>query len=156
MLSTEQCEEILDIEYIKFSTFFTLNCQMNTLEIPCKKLTISLSETQKRLLICLTKKINNKRDIINIVWYENHQYVRDNNYHQLVFQLRALLQRNQLPAKILITVPYYGLKLNEPLMKTIESEDLNQNIHSGVENEKITSVRHSKTSLRQWFWNAIR
>ncbi len=102
MLSVEQCEKILDIENIHYGTFFNLDCQMNTLEIPCKKLTISLSETQKRLLICLTQKINNKRDIINIVWYENHQCVRDNNYHQLVFQLRALLQRNQLPLTYLL------------------------------------------------------
>ncbi|MFJ1493427.1 winged helix-turn-helix domain-containing protein [Erwinia amylovora] len=155
MLSVEQCEKILDIENIHYGTFFNLDCQMNTLEIPCKKLTISLSETQKRLLICLTQKINNKRDIINIVWYENHQCVRDNNYHQLVFQLRALLQRNQLPTNILITVPYYGLKINEPLLRKIEAEALHHYPAPLASQNNVTD-KDNKPSLKQWLLNAIR
>ncbi|MTD27378.1 winged helix-turn-helix domain-containing protein [Erwinia sorbitola] len=156
MYSVEQCEEILDIEHIEFNSLFTLDCQMNTLYVPCKSLAIPLSETQKRLLICLKNKINNKRDIINIVWYENHQCVRDNNYHQLVFQLRALLKRNQLPAKIIITVPYYGLKLNEPLMQKIELESLPDQSAIQPVSEKNTAGKDHITSLRQWFLNALR
>lgn len=155
MLSVEQCEKILDIENIHYSTIFSLDCQMNTLDIPCKKLTISLSETQKRLLICLTQKINSKRDIINIVWYENHQCVRDNNYHQLVFQTRALLQRNQLPTNILITVPYYGLKINEPLLRKIEAEAMNTADSPHLVQDNLTD-KNNKPSLKKWLLNAIR
>lgn len=113
MLSTEECIEILNHDILELSGGVTLDCNMNMLEIPSREINISLNESQKRLLICLVKKVCNKRDIINVVWYENHQRISDNNYHQLTFQLRALLQRNNLPANLLVTVPYYGLKLNE-------------------------------------------
>ena len=157
MLSVQQCEKILDIDHIHFDNILTVDCQLNTLNIPSRRLSIPLSETQKRLLICLLTNINNKREIINIVWYENHQYIRDNNYHQLVFQLRALLQRHQLPGDILITVPYYGLKLNKPLLMKIEAESRHNDF---CESSAVKAVEKkdklNRPSLRQWFLNAIR
>ncbi|MBN1084713.1 helix-turn-helix domain-containing protein [Erwinia aphidicola] len=157
MLSVQQCEKILDIDHIHFGNVLTVDCQLNTLNVLSRKLSIPLSETQKRLLICLLTNINNKREIINIVWYENHQYIRDNNYHQLVFQLRAHLKRHQLPGDILITVPYYGLKLNKPLLMKIEAESRrndfreNSTVKTAVKIDKL-----NRPSLRQWFLNAIR
>ena len=119
MLSTEECIEILNHDVLELSEGVTLDCNMNILEIPSRELNIALNESQKRLLICLVKKVCTKRDIIYVVWYENHQRISDNNYHQLTFQLRALLQRNNLPANLLVTVPYYGLKLNESQWKML-------------------------------------
>lgn len=122
MISTEECIELLNHDTLELFDGIMLNCNVNTLEIPSRDISIVLNESQKRLFICLMKKVCTKRDIINVVWYENHQRISDNNYHQLTFQLRALLQRNNLPANLLITVPYYGLKLNENQWKSIISE----------------------------------
>lgn len=119
MFSTEECIEILNHDTLELSEGVIVNCNTNTLEIVSRQLIIDLNEAQKRLLVCLIKKVYTKRDIINIVWYENHQRISDNNYHQLTFQIRALLHRNNLPANLLITVPYYGLKLNENQWKTL-------------------------------------
>lgn len=122
MLSVEECMELLDVDILCFEEFMLIDSNANTLDIPTMGISLALNESQKRLMVCLIKKINAKRDIINIVWYENHQRISDNNYHQLTFQLRALLQRSGLPANLLVTIPYYGLKLNESLWRTIVKE----------------------------------
>lgn len=122
MLSVEECMELLDVDILCFEEFMLVDSNANTLEIPTMGISLALNESQKRLLVCLIKKVNAKRDIINIVWYENHQRISDNNYHQLTFQLRALLQRSGLPANLLVTIPYYGLKLNESLWRTVIKE----------------------------------
>jgi len=142
MFSTEECIEILNHDMIELYDGIIINCNENKLEIPSRDICISLNESQKRLLVCLKEKICTKRNIINIVWYENHQRVSDNNYHQLTFQLRALLQRNNLPKNLLITVPYYGLKLNEKQWLSITDEDncLTTQITSGHNTiEKIST-----------------
>ncbi|MGV3345371.1 transcriptional regulator [Enterobacteriaceae bacterium LUAb1] len=118
MLSEEKSSLLLEIETLQFEDIFSVDCFLNILTFHKKPITISLNEAQKRLLICLVNKINDKRDIISVVWQENHNRIRDNNYHQLVFQIRALLQRHGLPANLIITVPYYGLKLNDPLLRS--------------------------------------
>ncbi|HCK00072.1 MAG TPA: hypothetical protein DHV72_08600 [Serratia grimesii] len=120
MLTREQCREIVDAGLLSCQEAFTLDCRVNRLTLHANSVTLTLSESQKRLLVCLVKGINCKRQIINIVWYENHRRIGDNNYHQLVFQLRALLKQHQLPAQLVLTVPYYGLKLNEPLLNSLQ------------------------------------
>lgn len=138
MLSVEECMELLDVETLCFEEFMVIDCNMNTMAIPSMGITLDLNESQKRLLICLIKKVNAKREIINIVWYENHQRISDNNYHQLTFQLRSLFQRNGLPANLLVTIPYYGLKLNENLWRTVVRDS-----HSDVakDEKKITLAK---------------
>ncbi|QBC03368.1 winged helix-turn-helix domain-containing protein [Enterobacter cloacae] len=121
MLSSEQCKETLDAGLLTYQDVLTLDCKSNTLTFPHQQKHLILNEMQKRLLVCLIKGLTCKQKIINIVWYENHRRINDNNYHQLVFQFRALLKQHQLPAKLIITVPYYGLKLNEPLLETFKS-----------------------------------
>lgn len=137
MLSTEECIEILNYDTLELSEGVFINCNTNTLEITSRQLSIDLNESQKRLLVCLTKKVYTKRDIINIVWYENHQRISDNNYHQLTFQLRALLHRNGLPDNLLITVPYYGLKLNEKQWKIL----------AGDQTENVTPEKEERTAV---------
>lgn len=137
MLSTEECIEILNYDTLELSECVFINCNTNTLEITSRQLSIDLNESQKRLLVCLTKKVYTKRDIINIVWYENHQRISDNNYHQLTFQLRALLHRNGLPDNLLITVPYYGLKLNEKQWKIL----------AGDQTENVTPEKEERTAV---------
>lgn len=138
MFSTEECIEILNHDTLVLSEGVIVNCNMNTLEIASRDIIINLNESQKRLLICLTKKICAKRDIINIVWHENHQRISDNNYHQLAFQIRALFSRNNLPDNLLVTVPYYGLKLNEDQWKVLSAKNTVTPIAS--ENKNIPHV----------------
>ncbi|WP_455817640.1 winged helix-turn-helix domain-containing protein [Pseudomonas cerasi] len=126
MLSAEECKALLDCDILFFEDCLILDCNINKLEAPALNMTIMLSESQKRLMVCLLKKINCKRKIINIVWYENHQRISDNNYHQLTFQLRASFQKNNLPDNLLITVPYYGIKLNENICRTLTMKNLTE------------------------------
>lgn len=112
----EECIQLLSDETLTYNELFTLQCSVNKLVIHASQQTVTLSEGQKRLLVALLKGINCKREIISLVWYENHQRISDNNYHQLIFQLRALLQRHNVPGDLIITVPHYGLKLNESLL----------------------------------------
>ncbi|AJI81483.1 putative transcriptional regulator CadC [Yersinia enterocolitica] len=116
MLNREECIQLLSDETLAYKDIFTLQCSINKLVIHTSQQTITLSEGQKRLLVALLKEINCKRKIINLVWYENHQRISDNNYHQLIFQFRALLQRNNITENLIVTVPHYGLKLNEQLV----------------------------------------
>ena len=120
MLSREQCKEIVEAGLLNFQDAATLDCRINQLTLHGGQVTLTLSEPQKRLLVCLFTGINCKRQIINIVWYEYHQRIGDNNYHQLVFQLRALLKQHQLSPKLVMTVPYYGLKINEPMLLALQ------------------------------------
>ncbi|MFJ1228789.1 winged helix-turn-helix domain-containing protein [Yersinia proxima] len=113
MLDREECIQLLSDETLTYKDIFTLQCSINKLVIHASQQTIALSEGQKRLLVALLKDINCKRKIINLVWYENHQRISDNNYHQLIFQLRALLQRYNITGDLIVTIPHYGLKLNE-------------------------------------------
>ncbi|CNK33075.1 putative transcriptional regulator CadC [Yersinia mollaretii] len=116
MLMREECIQLLSDETLTYNELFTLQCSVNKLVIHASQQTVTLSEGQKRLLVALLKGINCKREIISLVWYENHQRISDNNYHQLIFQLRALLQRYNVPGDLIVTVPHYGLKLNESLL----------------------------------------
>lgn len=126
MLTHEQCKEIVESGLLKFQDAATLDCRINQLTLHATGQTLALSEPQKRLLVCLFKNITCKRKIINIVWYEYHQRIGDNNYHQLVFQLRTLFKQHRLPAQLVLTVPYYGVRINEPLLlglQTTAAED---------------------------------
>lgn len=117
MLTREECIQLLSDETLTYKDIFTLQCSINKLVIHPSQQTIALSEGQKRLLVALLKEINCKRKIINLVWYENHQRISDNNYHQLIFQLRALLKRYNITGNLIVTVPHYGVKLNERLVR---------------------------------------
>ncbi|MBM7344648.1 winged helix-turn-helix domain-containing protein [Pantoea coffeiphila] len=152
MFSTEECIEILNHDTLELSEGVIVNCNTNTLEIASRQLSIDLNEAQKRLLVCLIKKVYTKRDIINIVWYENHQRISDNNYHQLTFQIRALLHRNNLPANLLITVPYYGLKLNENQWKTLAKAPVEE--YTSVKRQTGAANSDSDTTIENTIINA--
>ncbi|MFZ4216006.1 winged helix-turn-helix domain-containing protein [Pantoea endophytica] len=86
--------------------------------------------------------INCKREIIRIVWPDKHMYVNDNNYHQLVFQLRRLFQKNGLSRDLISTIPFYGLTINENRLKSLSrfNDDLITSTLSETKiNEKKTS-----------------
>lgn len=109
MSTTEQCH---------LPGYFTLDCRMNILNVYALGQMIYLSESQKRLMLCLMNDIHCKRKIIKFVWHECHQRIRDNNYHQLVYQFRTTLARHHMPSDMLKTIPHRGLVLNIESLKS--------------------------------------
>ena len=109
MSSTEQCH---------LPGYLTLDCRMNILNVHALNQMIYLSESQKRLMLCLMNDIHCKRKIIKFVWHECHQRIRDNNYHQLVYQFRTTLARHGMPSDLLKTIPHRGLVLNIEALKS--------------------------------------
>ncbi|AJI94134.1 hypothetical protein BD65_2701 [Yersinia ruckeri] len=151
MLMREECIQLLSDETLTYKDIFTLQCSLNKLIINSCQQTISLNEGQKRLLVALLKGINCKRQIINLVWYENHQRISDNNYHQLIFQLRALLQRYNIAGELIVTIPNYGLKLNENLLIT-NSLNFSQKIkQSKKKGNNIVRKSHFNSALTRIF-----
>lgn len=119
MSSTEHCH---------LPGYFTLDCRMNILNVHAFGQMIYLSESQKRLMLCLMNDIHCKRKIIKFVWHECHQRIRDNNYHQLVYQFRTTLARHQMPADLLKTIPHRGLVLNvDSLKNAVDNVSMEKN-----------------------------
>lgn len=122
MFCAEHCIQLANSNVIPYRDMVTLHCNVNKIYFHATKQSVSLSQAQKRLFFCLLTGINRKRQIINVVWYENHQCITDNNYHQLLFQTRALLQRHDLPTQLITTLPNYGVLLNEEALRTLSNE----------------------------------
>lgn len=116
---SEQDKKLLNVKSIHFDKILFIDCYYNKASLPELKIVFRMNEAQKRLMLCLLQGISSKQDIMQIVWNDSHLRLRDNNYHQLVFQMRALLIRNGLPAELIMTIPHYGLKLNEPLLRSL-------------------------------------
>ena len=119
MLNAHQIRELLEKDSVNFKDIIVLDGLLNEVTLPALGLKIQLKESQKRLLLCLLNQVNSKRDIISVVWNDNYHRMRDNNYHQLVFKTRLLFKQHGLPEKLIITVPYHGVKLNEPLLHSL-------------------------------------
>jgi len=83
-----------------------------------KKLTININEKQKRLVMCLFNDVNRKKDLIKVVWYENHKGISDNNYHQLIHKFRILLDEFGIPSSIIKTINRYRLRLDTSLLRS--------------------------------------
>lgn len=73
---------------------------------------IKLSKNQKKLLLCLMKKINDKRVIIEIIWGKGECDSNEMNYHQLIYKTRKKLVSKGIPDDFIMTIPRYGLCLN--------------------------------------------
>lgn len=74
---------------------------------------IRLSKKQTKLIDFLIKGINQKEEIISLMWNENANKSVVNSYNQLVYQTRSLLIDNGLPDDFIITIPRYGLCINK-------------------------------------------
>ncbi|MCE0489045.1 helix-turn-helix domain-containing protein [Pantoea sp. Mb-10] len=97
----------------------SLDCAKNIVSFDSINVHILLSKRKKRLMLCLMNNITCKRKIIQIIWCENHKYVLDNNYHQLIHQFRTLLVRHNIPAALIKTLPHYGVVLNTPVLSNL-------------------------------------
>lgn len=144
MLSTGECE---------LPGYFKIDCRMNILNMYASKKIIYLSESQKRLMICLINNIHCKRMIIKIVWHECHQRIRDNNYHQLVYQLRNTFSKNELPSDLLVTIPHRGLVLNKDALNKPAARD-GQTDERGMQSfstSRVSSLMSFMRSVKRAF-----
>lgn len=80
---------------------------------------IQLTFSQMMLFRALMQGMTQKKDIIAFIWGTTSEKEYENNYHQLIFQTRKLLRVNELPVKLLTTIPRHGLRLNESVLKAI-------------------------------------
>ncbi|MBB3305754.1 MULTISPECIES: response regulator [unclassified Enterobacter] len=112
-------EQLQALRHLVFHDILTLDSAKNTLTWWPEHKVISLNEAQKRFFSCLLLRITSKRQIIATVWNESYPSISDNNYHQLLFQSRALLKRAGLPDGLLVTLPYHGVRLNEEKLMAI-------------------------------------
>ncbi|HGM5491176.1 TPA: transcriptional regulator [Serratia fonticola] len=81
---------------------------------------ILLGRNQTKLMNCLIKGINAKKDIIQIIWGHEQKKSKENNYNQLVFQTRALLNSKGIVENVILTIPRYGLCLNKNLLRPLK------------------------------------
>lgn len=125
MVDVEKIHALMSPGKAYFGTLFFIESELNMMVIPATSCVISLNEAQKRLLLCLKNKIERKQDIIRVVWDDPCLRSRDNNYHQLIFQLRKVFQKNGLPDNIILTIPCYGLRINNTVLQghTTQGED---------------------------------
>ena len=105
---------------MEYKNLLKLDLFSNILLIIPSQQHMKLSETQKRFFSCLMQGVNSKRDIIRYVWSSNHEKVCDNNYHQLIFQTRALLVRFGIPAELICTIHYYGVMINDSVLISLK------------------------------------
>ncbi|MGF6190041.1 winged helix-turn-helix domain-containing protein [Serratia sp. 2723] len=101
-----ESESVLENESVYF------DIDKNTITFKKDEIVITLTEFQGRLVFLLLTGVTKKRDIIKMVWPDNHTSITDNNYHQLIYQCRALFNRHGIPAHVLKTIPRHGAKFN--------------------------------------------
>ena len=98
-----------------YEDYFTLNCRGNELLFHHNGTVINISEKEKRLLVCLIANINKKQDLIHVIWHENYSCIMDNQYYQIIYKVRQLFVRQDLPW-IIKTICRYGVRLNANTM----------------------------------------
>jgi len=82
---------------------------------------IVLSKHQTRLIDALIKGINEKNDIMAMVWNNTLSKPKENSFNQLVFRTRMLLNENGLPDDFILTIPCYGLCINKNYVSRVST-----------------------------------
>ncbi|MBD8162645.1 winged helix-turn-helix domain-containing protein [Erwinia persicina] len=78
---------------------------------------IKLSKNQTRLIDYLVKGINQREEIVKRIWHSEDYEARESSYNQLICRTRALLSANGLPDDFIITLPRYGVCINQNYIK---------------------------------------
>lgn len=75
-----------------------------------------LSKNQTKLIYALINKINDKFLIISYIWPSQDVKKKQSSYSQLVYHTRLLLKERGFPQDFIITLPGYGLCLNNAFL----------------------------------------
>ena len=97
---------LIENEYVRFDG------ENNRIQFTGADTGIDLTEQQSRLLWLLLTGTTGKQEIIRYVWSDNHTAITDNNYHQLIYQCRALFRRHGVPDGVIKTLPRHGVKFS--------------------------------------------
>ncbi|CAI1079102.1 Uncharacterised protein [Serratia proteamaculans] len=93
--------------------------------------TVGISKNQAKLLLCLINEIQEKNSIINYIWGMGDAEKNESNYRQLVRRTRAILATHGFPDDTIVTIPNYGLCINNKLMeKSVIPNKLSMNIYN--------------------------
>ncbi|MBL5829511.1 winged helix-turn-helix domain-containing protein [Serratia fonticola] len=92
---------------------------------------VKLSKNQAKLLLCLINEIQEKNSIINYIWGMGNAETNESNYRQLVRRTREILATHGFPDDTIVTIPNYGLCINNKLMeKSMIPSKLSMNIYN--------------------------
>lgn len=75
-------------------------------------ITIAVTTVQFLFLSVLMDGVTEKKAIIEKVWGQANDSRYDNNYYQIIFQIRHLLKKNNLAVEFLQTIHCHGVRLN--------------------------------------------
>lgn len=73
---------------------------------------LRLTQIQVEFFKALIEGSTLKKEIVQKLWGNCDSKNADNNYHQLICQIRKLLKSNCLPTDILMTIHKHGIKFN--------------------------------------------
>lgn len=110
---------------------YRLIIENRTLKLNNSQKAVKLSKNQTKLLLCLINEIQEKQTIINYIWGINKNDENESNYRQLVRRTRAILATHGFPEDTIVTIPNYGLCINNKLMeKSAAPNKLSMNIYN--------------------------
>lgn len=117
----------------------------NTITFKKGEIVITFTELQGRLIFLLLTGVTKKRDIIKMVWQDNHMSITDNNYHQLIYQCRALFNRHGIPSHVLKTIPRHGAKFNYSALKNDEPPVETPAVKTKKESRILAVIKRKQT-----------
>jgi len=87
------------------------------LSMECERKIVRLSNNQMKLFICLTKKINEKKEIIDIIWGDEEKNKEtEKKFNKLIYRTRLTLSKAGFPSDMLLTIPHFGVCLNQSFL----------------------------------------
>ncbi|WP_262197516.1 winged helix-turn-helix domain-containing protein [Serratia ficaria] len=95
----------------------SISLEKRVLFLKEEEMAISLTVLQSRMIFFLLSGVTKKGELIEKVWPDKHVAITDNNYHQLVYQCRALFTAHGLPAEVIRTVHRHGVMFDLTILE---------------------------------------
>ncbi|EEP9553675.1 response regulator, partial [Salmonella enterica] len=122
-----------------------LDCERMTLSSAGESITIS--ESERSLLIAFYEGLFKKDDLINYVWGRKGVVVSDASYYKLINQLRGSFDKIGLKAASVVTRPRVGVLLSVSI-EPLSNEDQNTALPAVAETElSMVETRHNDTII---------
>ncbi|HFY0757918.1 TPA: transcriptional regulator, partial [Salmonella enterica subsp. enterica serovar Typhimurium] len=122
-----------------------LDCERMTLS--CAGESITISESERSLLIAFYEGLFKKDDLINYVWGRKGVVVSDASYYKLINQLRGSFDKIGLKGASVVTRPRVGVLLSVSI-EPLSDEAQNTPLPAVAETEVSTvEVRHDDTII---------
>ncbi|OPJ99596.1 hypothetical protein B1R44_07085 [Serratia marcescens] len=109
-----------------------------------EEITIPLTVLQSRLIFLLLSNVTKKSELIEKVWPDKHVTITDNNYHQLIYQCRALFTAHGIPAEVIRTIHRHGVMFD---LTILEEHSVANSLQVDGEEEAIGLLTLTKNKL---------